>query len=72
LQLGRGRAEVGSPSTATITVGGKELTCTVVTVKPPRGPEVTHWYSDQIPATGLVRRARGEAVVLELLEWGSR
>jgi hypothetical protein len=58
---------------ATLTVDGKELACVTVTLPGRRGgPPTTSWYSTQVPVTGLVRRTRGDEVVLELLAWGTR
>lgn len=70
LALGRGRSQLLRKGTETLTVKGQELTCTVVALKGRRGPEVTMWYSDDVPVTGLVKRMRGTEVVQELLDWG--
>lgn len=72
LALGRGRAQLVKKAAEALHVNGKELACTVVTVRPRRGPEQSTWYSDDVPVTGLVKRMRGTEVVQELLEWGRR
>jgi tricorn protease len=72
LALGRGRGQLLRKATETLTVAGQELECDVVTLKGRRGPEVSMWYSDAVPVTGLVKRTRGTEVVQELLEWGTR
>jgi hypothetical protein len=72
LALGRGRSTLVRKATETLKVGEREVACTVVVLQPKRGPEQTVWYSDEVPVTGLVKRARGSDVVQELLDWGTR
>jgi hypothetical protein len=72
LALGRGRSTLVRKATESLTVNGRAVSCTVVVLQPRKGPEQTVWYSDEVPVTGLVKRARGTDVVQELLDWGRR
>ena len=72
LALGRGRAQLVRKAEETLKVNGRDVPCTVVTLKPRRGPEQSTWYSDSVPVTGLVKRTRGTEVVQEVLDWGTR
>jgi tricorn protease len=74
LMVGRGRpAEQVKVETTTLEVAGRTLPCVAVTVPGRRGgPPTTTWYSQEVPVTGLVRRTRGEEVVIEVLAWGTK
>jgi len=71
LAVGRGRAQVLRHASETIDVAGTSFPCTLVTLAGRRGgAAVSTWYSLDAPVTGVVKRTRGDEVVLELLAWG--
>jgi hypothetical protein len=55
---------------ATLTVGGRDLACVLVTSKGRRGTTVREWTCDEVAASGLVRRERDGEVVAEVVDWG--
>jgi tricorn protease len=65
---GRGE-EGGAVSRESRRVGERELDCVVVSFAGRRGTS-RHWFSNEVPATGLVRRERGGSVVAEVIDWG--
>ena len=66
----RGGGEV-TVSKETLTIDGKELSCTVVTRKR-RNRVDKRWYCDAVPVNGLVKHQRGDTVVRELVAWGTK
>ena len=70
LDLG-GQVREGADRREDLTVGGKAISCVVVTLKNRRGETEERWYSNDVPVRGMVRRKVGDRVVSEVLEWGT-
>ncbi len=61
----------GEDRKETLTLGGQQFACRVVTLKNRRGGLEERWYSNQVPGYGLVRRTVDGRVVSEVVEWGT-
>ncbi len=70
-QFPEGVTATWAPDPDALDVGGREVTCRVVTLTREGGPSAKLWISPDVPLGGIVREERDGKIVRELIDFGT-